>query len=222
MSELTSISLTQNVYQVLKGEILECRLLPNSDLREQHLARRFAVSKSPVREALLRLEQERLVTVAPRQGYKVAPISLEDAQEMFELRKVLESACAEAAASAGTQEALDRLDAFRTLEQDKDEEQTDAFIKYNRAFHIAVCESSGNSRMARLATDLIEQMERMIRFSVNAVPAQDKTVLLKEHGEIIDAIQAGDRRKASRLIKHHIADAEKRVINYLSQAAIRG
>ncbi|MER1966368.1 GntR family transcriptional regulator [Castellaniella sp. GW247-6E4] len=212
--------MSQNVYQVLKSEILECRLLPNSDLREQHLAHRFAVSKSPVREALLRLEQERLVTVAPRQGYKVAPISLEDAREMFELRKVLESACAETAASTGTKESLSMLDAFRTLDHAGGDAPTDAFIKYNREFHIAVCESSGNSRMARLATDLIEQMERMIRYSVDAMPAQNKSVLLQEHGEIIDAIQGGDRRKASRLIKHHISDAEKRVVNHLSQAAI--
>src|SRR5690606_7805409 len=108
----------------------------------------------------------------------------------------LESACAEAAASNGAPGTLARLDAFRTLDPDGSEDPTDTFIKYNRAFHIAVCECSGNSRMTRLATDLIEQMERMIRFSVDAVPAQNKCVLLQEHGEIIDAIQGGDRRKA--------------------------
>lgn len=221
MPDSQTLSLSQNVYQVLKNEILECQLLPNSSLREQLLARRFAISKSPVREALLRLEQERLVMVTPRQGYRVAPISLEDAQEMFELRKVLESACVEAAASTGTKEDLIKLDVFRTLQTHSGEDRTDAFIKYNRSFHIAICMSSGNTRMARLATDLIEQMERMIRFSVNAIPVQDKDILLKEHGEIIDAIQGGDRRKASRLVKQHISDAEKRVINYLSQAAIR-
>jgi DNA-binding GntR family transcriptional regulator len=221
MSVARPASLTQTVYQALKSDILECRLLPNSDLREQHLAQRFVVSKSPVREALLRLEQERLVIVAPRQGYKVAPISLEDAREMFELRKVLESACAEAAATSGAKEALRRLDTFRTLGHNGTEESTDTFIKYNREFHIAVCESSGNSHMARLATDLIEQMERLIRFSVNALFVPNKSILLQEHAEIIDAIQGRDRRRAGRLVKQHISDAEKRVVNYLSQSAIR-
>ena len=202
-------SLTQTVYEALKSEILECRLLPNSDLREQNLAQRFVVSKSPVREALLRLEQERLVSVVPRQGYKVAPISLEDAREMFELRKVLESACAEAAATSGNEEALRGLDAFRELGHNGAADPMDTFIKYNREFHIAVCESSGNAHMARLATDLIEQMERLIRFSVSALFVPDKSLLLMEHGEIIDAIQGGDRRKASRLVKQHILQAEK-------------
>jgi len=220
MPEEAQVSLSQNVYQVLKSEILECRLPPNSDLREQLLAQRFVVSKSPVREALLRLEQERLVTVAPRQGYRVAPLSLEDAREMFELRKVLETACAEAAAANATDEVLAGLDAFRSLTVARGEERTNAFIKYNRSFHCAVCLTSGNARMARLAIDLIEQMERMIRFSVDAVPPEEKDELLAEHGEIIDAMQARDRRKAVRLIKQHITDAEKRVVGPLSHAAI--
>src|ERR1700754_3432781 len=110
-----SQSLSQNVYHALKRDILECKLLPNSDLREQLLAQRFVVSKSPVREALLRLEQERLVTVAPRQGYRVAPLSLEDAREMFELRKVLEAACAEAATAGASAETLAGLDGYRKL-----------------------------------------------------------------------------------------------------------
>jgi DNA-binding GntR family transcriptional regulator len=214
------LSLSQNVYQVLKSEILECKLLPNSDLREQLLAQRFVVSKSPVREALLRLEQERLVTVSPRQGYRVAPLSLEDAREMFELRKVLEASCAEAAVANATPETLAGLDAFRTLTVARGEDRTNAFIKYNRSFHSAICLTSGNARMARLAIDLIEQMERMIRFSVDAVPAEEKDVLLAEHGEIIDAMQGGDRRGAVRLIKLHIADAEKRVVGSLAYAAV--
>lgn len=195
-------------------------MLPNAEIREQALARRFVVSKSPVREALLRLEQERLVTVAPRQGYKVAPISVDDAREMFGLRRVLEAACVEASAGDPLAPLVQALDAFRTLSLGKGEDRTEAFIRYNRAFHSAICYSSGNARMARIGVDLIEQMERMIRFSVAAVPPEEKGVLLQEHGEIIDAIQAGNRRTAARLVKQHILEAEKRVIGGLSSAAV--
>jgi DNA-binding GntR family transcriptional regulator len=213
-------SLSQNVYQALKRDILECRLLPNSDLREQLLAQRFVVSKSPVREALLRLEQERLITVAPRQGYRVASLSLEDASESFDLRKVLESACAEAAAANASTAVLGGLDQYRTLDVLDGEDPTDKFIRYNRAFHSAICMISGNARLARITIDLIDQMERMIRLSVNSVPLAGRDVLLGEHGDIIDAIQAGDRRKVIRLIRQHISGAEKRVLSGLTYAAV--
>lgn len=211
-------SLRQNIYESLKHEILRCSLLPNSELREQVLAERFSVSKSPVREALHRLQQERLVTVTPRQGYRVAPVSLEDARDMFQLRKFLESACAEVAATSATDQRLGALDRYRSFDGP---EELDSFIKYNRAFHCGICEACGNARMARLATDQIEQMERMIRFSVNAVPETDRSILLAEHAAIIDALQARDRRRAARLVREHISDAERRVVNGLTYAAVQ-
>src|SRR3954467_12177410 len=105
-----------DIYEKLRDEILGCQLRPGSDLREQQLASRFAVSKSPVRDALFRLEREHLVTISPRQGYRVAPISLSDAREMLRLRAVLECASvAEGAREASEQDlaALDRFRAFR-------------------------------------------------------------------------------------------------------------
>jgi DNA-binding GntR family transcriptional regulator len=220
MAQTAQVSLRQDVYETLKSEILNCSLPPNSDLREQSLAQRFVVSKSPVREALLCLEQERLVTAIPRQGYRVAPISIEDAGEMFGLRKVLEAACAEAAAVGASDECLAALDAFRTLQGFGGEASNDIVIAYNRAFHSAVCNASGNKRMARVAIDLIEQMERMVRYSVNTIEGPASSVLLEEHGGIIDALQQRDRRTATRLIKQHISQAERRVINNLSHVAI--
>lgn len=192
--------------------------MPNSDLREQSLAQQFSVSKSPVRDALLRLKEDRLVVVLPRQGYRVAPISLEDAREMFQLRKVLESACADAAAARAPSPHLSEIDRFRAFDGSNN---PDGFIEYNRAFHFAICRASGNSRMARSAYELIEQMERMIRFSVNSLPSQDIPTLVREHCAIIDAIHAGDRRQAARLVRQHIASAEKRVITGLTRVAVQ-
>lgn len=212
------ISLRENIYSSIKEDILTCRVLPNSDLREQSLAEKFSVSKSPVRDALLRLEQERLVVVLPRQGYRVAPISIVDAREMFQLRKVLEPACAEAAAQNATDRQVAELESFRSLDGPN---VPDVFIEYNRGFHFAVCRASGNARMARIACDLIEQMERMIRFSVGTVSSNDKTSLVREHGGIIDAIVGRDRRLAATLVRQHVADAEKRVMSGLSRAAVQ-
>ena len=85
--------LRDNVYESLRSDILTCRLAPGDDMREQDLAERYAVSRQPVREALLRLEREHLVTVQPRQGYRVNPISLSDARDLLRFRLALEPAC---------------------------------------------------------------------------------------------------------------------------------
>src|SRR5438105_14945779 len=85
--------LRDNLYENLRCVILPCRFAPGDDMREQDLAERYAVSRQPVREALLRLEREHLVTVQPRQGYRVNPISLADARDLLRFRLALEPAC---------------------------------------------------------------------------------------------------------------------------------
>src|SRR4051812_14726591 len=134
-----------DIYEKLRAEILDCRLKPGADLREQELAARFAVSKSPVRDALLRLEREHLVTIAPRQGYRVAPISLSDARDLLRLRAVLECASvAEGAREASEQDlaALDRFRAFRASQW------LEGFAGYNREFPCAPARPSGHPPMA--------------------------------------------------------------------------
>lgn len=216
-SATVTVSLRDNVYRALKDEILSCRLLPNSELREQVLARQFDVSKSPVREALLRLEQERLVTVAPRQGYRVTPVSLHDAREMFEMRLTLEPACVAGAARNASVANLDTLEEFRDYAGSPGLEP---FISYNKAFHRALVSLSDNSRMSAVVSELIAEMERLIRLSVSVIPYQDNSVLIREHNEIIDAVQSRNARLAARLARQHAGAAEKRVLNALSQVAV--
>src|SRR6266496_711228 len=133
-----SMLLRDNVYESLRSDILSCRLPPGADMREQELAERDAVSRQPVREALLRLEREHLVTVQPRQGYLVNPISLADARDLLRFRLALEPACvAEASANAGD-ETLRALNKFRRFSGNHED-----FIAYNRGFHSALAHASG-------------------------------------------------------------------------------
>src|SRR3569832_2545306 len=102
--------LRDNVYEKLRSDILSCRLAPGDDMREQELAERYAVSRQPVREALLRLAREHLVTVQPRQGYRVNPISLSDARDLLRFRLALEPACVAAAIEHAPAKTLGALD----------------------------------------------------------------------------------------------------------------
>lgn len=207
--------LRDNVYDALRSAILTCDLSPGQELREQDLAAQYAVSRSPVRDALLRLEGERLVTVLPRQGYRVNRVSIADARDIFGLRLVIEPACA--AAAAGNADKAGDLDAFRGYTGGAMD-----FITYNRAFHAAVADLSGNGRMAAVARDLVDQSDRLVRVSLRTLGESDRNRLVAEHETIIDAVQAGDATKAETAARQHVADARTRVLVRLENAKNQG
>src|SRR3954453_14088060 len=191
--------LRDNVYENLRSDILTCRLAPGDDMREQELAERYAVSRQPVREALLRLEREHLVTVQPRQGYRVNPISLADARDLLRFRLALEPACVAEAVENAPGEVLQALDQFRRFAGNHED-----FITYNRAFHCALAHASGNRRMAAALCDLIGQADRLGRVRVANLKGHDPARLVAEHGGLIEAMQRRDPRGAKRIIKAHI------------------
>lgn len=208
--------LRDNIYESLRSDILVCKFPPGSEIREQELAERYEVSRQPVREALLRLEREHLVTVHPRQGYRVNPISLSDARDLLRFRLAVEPACVLEAIEHASDQTLRGLDQFRTFGAGADE-----FIDYNRAFHTALADASGNRRMAAAARDLIEQADRLVRVSVaNVKGGRDHMQLVGEHIDLIDAMQRRDTRGAARVIKAHIQKTEKRVLPALARNGI--
>ncbi len=208
--------LRDNVYDSLRADILMCRLAPGDDMREQDLAERYAVSRQPVREALLRLEREHLVTVQPRQGYRVNPISISDARDLLRFRLAVEPACVSEAIEQASDDVLRALDEFREFDG-----SGEAFIEYNRAFHAALADASGNRRMAAAARDLIEQADRLVRISIaNVKGGRDHMQLVAEHVDLIDAMQRRDTRGASRIIRAHILKTEKRVLPALARNAV--
>src|SRR3978361_2269718 len=186
--------LRDNVYENLRSDILTCRLAPGDDMREQELAERYAVSRQPVREALLRLEREHLGTRA---------------------RAQLEPACVAEAIENAAPDVLKALDEFRLFAGNHED-----FIAYNRAFHSAFAHASGNRRMAGALCDLIEQADRLVRVSVANVKGHDPTQLVAEHVALIEAMQRRDARSAARIIKAHIAQTEKRVLPALARNAV--
>jgi DNA-binding GntR family transcriptional regulator len=186
--------LRDTIYQAIRRAILTCEFEPGQELREQALAERYRVSRSPIRDSLLRLEQENLVTVLPRQGYRVRPIAISDVEDVFGLRLLIEPACAVAAARAedGALRALDRFRGFADRECAESEH-----VEYNEAFHNAIANLSGNMRMAAVSRDLIEQFERLVRVALRVFKHETVSRVCLEHEAIIDAVQAHDPDRAS-------------------------
>ncbi len=206
--------LRDSVYQAIRRAILVCELKPGQELREQILAEQYRVSRSPIRDSLLRLEQEKLVTVLPRQGYRVNPIDVHDVDEMFSLRLIIAPACAAEAAKAN-EEAVRTLDRFRFV---VGTDET-AFLEYNRRFHSAVAVLSGNTRLVASEAALAEETDRLALISVQAHPGTWLPLVLGEHGAIVNAIQAHDSANAHRLMYDHLVGGQRRIIAALQEQA---
>ncbi|MBL8383306.1 MAG: GntR family transcriptional regulator [Burkholderiales bacterium] len=205
------------VHDGLRADILSCALMPGSLLQENDLALRYGVSKSPVRDALLRLEQQGLIEVLPRKGYRVRPVSVADAAEMYEMRLLLERACVARAIDHADPATLAALDSYRDSGRTTD---LPSWIAYNRAFHLAVARAAGSARLARAAGQIIEEFDRLTYMSIVRFSTDGLAALVAEHGALIDALQARDRRRAQVLARTHVEEARDRLLDAISRLAV--
>ncbi|MCW8306080.1 GntR family transcriptional regulator [Acidiphilium sp. PA] len=203
-----------SVYAALKDDIIACRLMPGTELREPDIAARYGVGRSPLREALLRLEAEGLVVIVPRQSCRVAPISLRDAADMFGLRRVLEPEAARLVARTADDAARTRLRAVAAGDEAAD------FIDDNRRFHCTLASLAPNRRLAASCVEIIEQSDRLVRVSLAQIEGRRPDLLIGEHRAIAEAVVRGDARTAARLLRAHIDAAETRVLSALRRAAV--
>lgn len=205
------------VYEQIRADILCCMLRPGSQLQERQLAERFQVSKSPVRDALLRLAEQDLIEVMPRRGYRVKRISLADARDLYEMRQILERECIQRLIDSASDETLARLDAFRA--GSPGDELAD-WIDYNRAFHAFFAEHCGNARLARAAREVIDQFDRLTYTSVTSSPGVVLGDFVDQHCALIDAVQEREKRQALAISREHIEDSRRRVLQALENMPV--
>jgi GntR family transcriptional regulator, rspAB operon transcriptional repressor len=204
-----------SIYRRLRGEVLSCALLPGQQLQERDLVARFRVSKSPIRDALLKLEEQGLVEILPRRGYRVTRIDAGGARDMYGLRHLFERECAALLIDAAPDAVLDGLEAFRSAPASRD---LPDWIAYNRSFHVYIAAHCGNALLGRLAQDLIEHFDRLTYLSVTRSAEMSLDAYVREHGAIIDAIQARDKPLAAALLGSHIERSRRRVLGRLAAA----
>ncbi len=218
MTKLANVK-REEIYRQLREEVLSCTIMPGQSLHENELAARFGVSKSPIRDALMRLEADGLVTVQSRKGYRVAPVSVSDASDMYEFRARIEEAVMAIVAESATDEELTSLDRFREPGAWADK---GGFIAYNRDFHRSVANLCRNKRLRAAALDLIDHFNRFTFVSLAVIGPEHYDRPLSDHIAIIDQLQAREARKAARLVGQHLERGRRRVVGALSQAAVVG
>ena len=204
--------LREIVYEELKLQILTGKIEPGTRMMEIELAEEMGVSRTPIREAIRKLEKEGLVTIEPRKGAYASDVSTEDMVEILEVRQIMEGLAAELAASRVQEVQLDHLrEAEERYNKAVASGDTADMIKYDSQFHKLIVEASNNKTLMQL----IEPLQEMaLRFRYLYYHDLSRAMNMPhEHDEIIDAIAAGNAEEAKIVASMHIKRLKDAVAN---------
>lgn len=210
----TFLPLRDEVFNTLRQAILTGELKPGERLMEIHLADKLGVSRTPVREAIRRLELEGLVTMIPRRGAQVAQITEKSMSDVLEVRRALDALCAELACDRIDAEGLASLaKACDLFEESVREGDSKKIAQADVALHDIIVQATGNGRLIQLINNLSEQMYRY-RFEYIKDKSQHET-LMKEHRIIYQSIACKDKETAAAAAKTHIDNQKKAIIRQI-------
>lgn len=199
-------STTDAIVQALTKAIVDHRLHPGTKLAEQKLADHFGVSRTLVRQALFQLSQNRLIRLEPARGAFVATPSVEEARQVFAVRRMLEAEMTRAFVRAATPARIKALKAHVKQEQAALEGQdASSRVELLGDFHVRMAELMGNEVLAQLLGDLISRCA-LITLMYQSQKAAEHSH--EEHGEIVKALAAGDEALAVRLMDEHLLHVE--------------
>ena len=202
------------VFKTLRQGILTGELKPGERLMEIHLANKLGVSRTPIREAIRKLELEGLVTMIPRRGAEVAQITEKSMKDVLEVRKVLDNLSVELACDRITEEEKELLqNACVDFEDAVKTGDFSMIAKTDVAFHDIIVAATRNIRLSQMVNNLAEQMYRY-RFEYIKDSSQHSR-LVQEHKEICSGIVNGDKEKALEAIEAHIDNQEIAVLNQI-------
>ena len=206
-------SLADTVYERVKHDIAEFRLVPGDRFTETEVAQRLGVSRTPVRQALFRLQREGFVQVQFRAGWLVQPFDFEMFEHLYDLRIVLETTAAqrlcEAALGRVDRSRLEALEAFWNVA--RAERKTDARVVSRRdeAFHSTLVAAAGNPELARVHRDVTDRIRIVRRLDFTQHERVHSTY--DEHGQILQAIGRRRADQAVLLLKAHIGASKAEV-----------
>jgi DNA-binding GntR family transcriptional regulator len=210
---LTGVHLNERVYEELRTRVLTRQHQAGAKLSLHALAAEFGVSRSPVHQALTRLVSEGLLTVRPRRGYYVTPVTAKALADGYEVRLALELLAAERTVGTLDDAALQALETL--LEGTAAAISHEQWDSANAAFHEYQIDLAGNGLLSsfyrELSVNLMMQVIRAGHFEGHAN-------LVTEHSRIVDAFEAGDREAAERAIRAHIDTGRRIALDAIERA----
>jgi len=206
---MQSSSLPTLVQRELTQQIIAGDLRAGAKLNEVDVALRLGVSRGPVREAFRALEESGLVRFEKNRGVFVRQVSLEEADEIFELRALLDEYAGRRAADNATADDVSALEKLVDgMERAAERGEIDEYFALNLAFHDRIIELAGNAKLARLYRRLVNELHLYRRASLGA--AGNLPVSVAEHRAIIDRIAAHQPAAAGRLLHDHVLHSRER------------
>lgn len=213
---LNIASVVDQVYTAIRERISSGSLPRGARVHQEDLAEELGVSRTPVREALRRLAAEGLVEMRTNRGARVADVDQVGMRSSYEARTVIEPGAARLAAGRRLEEPLARMRAA-VAAQRRSLRNVQRSFEANREFHLALAEASGNEFLVQFAERLwVARIGETIY--ERQVQTQERMLLdVREHEQIVEAIEAGDGRRAESLVRRHLTDAMKRSTDILGQ-----
>lgn len=204
------------VFNTLRQAILTGELKPGERLMEIHLANRLGVSRTPIREAIRKLELEGLVTMIPRRGAEVAQITEKSLQDVLEVRRTLDALSVELACERISEEELLQLEAAcKKVEEAIAGKDLKKIAQADVAFHDIIVKATRNTRLVQMVNNLSEQMYRY-RFEYIKDESKHQS-LMEEHRIICESLRRGDKETASKTAKLHIDNQEISVMEQIKK-----
>jgi DNA-binding GntR family transcriptional regulator len=203
----------ERVYSQLRKAVLSGKIPTHERLVETQLASQLGTSRTPIREALHKLELENLVSSIPRVGYVVKGLSEEDIKDICEIRSAIEGLAVKRAISQITEKNLERL--RRNIEESQQtihQKRMERMVVFDTEFHDILCQASGSKRIHELSQSFREYMLKFRMECLRIPEIASKAVLA--HERIYQAICDRDLIKAQKYIDDHLREVREDIINY--------
>lgn len=206
-------TLAEQVFRRIQAAIVQGEIAPGSKISEPELARTYGISRGPLREAIHRLEGQRLVIRVPHAGARVVSLGVRELVELYQIRESLEGMACRLAAQRITRAEVDEL--RRVLDAHERDEAFQAGRGYYQQegdydFHYRIIQASGNATLAQLLCNDLYQLVRMYRIQFSSTPNRPQQAFM-EHQRILEALADGDGELAELLMRRHIAASRRNV-----------
>ena len=204
----------EKIYKKLLNDILKGRFYQGQRLIEKELIDRYKISKTPLREALIKLEIVGLVQKNVNRGFLLKPILRKDAEEIYDLREIIDGFSVKKIIENITEEKIQKIEkVIRDMELCIRDKKTDKYIEYDKYFHTVLNKLSGNKRLIEIMQNLNYQISILLKTSIK-LPKRGIDISFGEHKMIFQAILSKDPIKAEEVTRRHIRKTKKAVLEY--------
>jgi len=211
-----AVPLQERLFEDIKRRIIMCELLPGSEVSESSASNYYGISKAPVRSALARLKEAGWLQSFPRRSHVVTPVTINDVNEIYDARGLVEPETARLAAGNVSKAYLTSLNGACTRAYDlNDSDAKREFLLANAAFHVGIAKACGNARLVNMLAQLHEESLRILYLSVSV--AQRSESWKTGHHSIINKLLNGDKEGAAKETLEGIERSRSAVLDALAR-----